>query len=389
MSDDKLKVLWFSNAPWAPSGYGRQTKLIAALLPQHDIDLRIYCNYGLQGTVLQYTPDVMLYPSDGKAGEQNMKWAVENFDPDVVVSFYDPWAIGWINEVDVPWVSWFPVDAEPASAVSVKQLGKASGVVSCSLFGQRVLKQHHEIDSEYIPCAEDFEALFVPRPDDKERFRKAFGFPEDAFIFGMVGNNQGVPNRKAFVEAMSAFGKILDEGYDAYLYLHTIADQQRRGVDLVATQEFLGLPDDRVLYADQMSYNLGLFDETHLVGVYNAIDVLLQPSYGEGFGIPIIEAQGCGTPVIGAANTTMPELIAEAGGWLVESQIFPHAHAAHYGMPVVSSMVDMMKSAIRSKENGTILDRGKVAHEFTKSHYDARMMAKMWADYLHSEVWRK
>ena len=41
----------------------------------------------------------------------------------------------------------------------------------------------------------------------------------------------------------------------------------------------------------------------------NAIDVLLHPSQTEGFGLTVVEAQACGTPVLVNDCTSMPELI--------------------------------------------------------------------------------
>jgi glycosyltransferase involved in cell wall biosynthesis len=44
---------------------------------------------------------------------------------------------------------------------------------------------------------------------------------------------------------------------------------------------------------------------------YNASSVLLYPSSYEGFGMPVLEAMACGTPVIALNNTAFPEF---AGG---------------------------------------------------------------------------
>jgi glycosyltransferase involved in cell wall biosynthesis len=43
--------------------------------------------------------------------------------------------------------------------------------------------------------------------------------------------------------------------------------------------------------------------------IMNTFDCLLQPSNSEGFGLPIIEAQSCGVPVIVNNWTSMPELV--------------------------------------------------------------------------------
>jgi len=46
---------------------------------------------------------------------------------------------------------------------------------------------------------------------------------------------------------------------------------------------------------------------------YNLADVFVYPSVYEGFGLPIIEAMACGTPVIAADTTSLPEAAGNAG----------------------------------------------------------------------------
>lgn len=68
--------------------------------------------------------------------------------------------------------------------------------------------------------------------------------------------------------------------------------------------------------------NLGLADVVHFAGYapdeelplwYNAADLLVFPSLYEGFGLPVVEAMACGTPVIAANTSSVPEAVGEAG----------------------------------------------------------------------------
>ena len=52
--------------------------------------------------------------------------------------------------------------------------------------------------------------------------------------------------------------------------------------------------------------------EPDLVLAYNAADLLLWPSRFEGFGLPILEAMACGTPVVCSDGGALPEVAGEA-----------------------------------------------------------------------------
>jgi glycosyltransferase involved in cell wall biosynthesis len=46
---------------------------------------------------------------------------------------------------------------------------------------------------------------------------------------------------------------------------------------------------------------------------YNAGELLVFPSLYEGFGMPVIEAMACGTPVVAANRSSIPEAVGTAG----------------------------------------------------------------------------
>ena len=60
-------------------------------------------------------------------------------------------------------------------------------------------------------------------------------------------------------------------------------------------------------FANQYN-NLVGFPPPYFADLYNSFNCLLSVTAGEGFGIPIIEAQACGVPVIVGGWTSMPEL---------------------------------------------------------------------------------
>jgi glycosyltransferase involved in cell wall biosynthesis len=94
------------------------------------------------------------------------------------------------------------------------------------------------------------------------------------------------------------------------------------------------------------------------------MDVFLGVSMGEGFGIPTIEAQACGTRVIVSDFAASPELVGE--GWLVEGQPFwDPMQKSFFFTPSVPSIVDQLEKAYNNGRS-----RSDRAIEFAKL-YDA------------------
>jgi glycosyltransferase involved in cell wall biosynthesis len=71
----------------------------------------------------------------------------------------------------------------------------------------------------------------------------------------------------------------------------------------------LGISDEVVM--------TGFIPEEDLVALYNASAVFAYPSLYEGFGLPVLEAMACGTPVIASPNGSLPEVAGEAA-WQVD-----------------------------------------------------------------------
>lgn len=58
---------------------------------------------------------------------------------------------------------------------------------------------------------------------------------------------------------------------------------------------------------------LGYIHEKHKPALYRGASAFVFPSFYEGFGLPVLEAMACGTPVITGNTSSLPELVEDAG----------------------------------------------------------------------------
>ena len=65
------------------------------------------------------------------------------------------------------------------------------------------------------------------------------------------------------------------------------------------------IKENKIIFTDYVS-------DEDLVALYNKACMFVYPSLFEGFGLPILEAMACGTPVITSNVTSMPEVAGDS-----------------------------------------------------------------------------
>lgn len=334
-----MKLLLHSNAPWVPTGYGAQTGLFAPELAKH-YDVAISSFYGLEGARLNWN-EIPVYP--GLGGEFGNDYITTNasshFGGDarggIVLTLLDVWVLNPDVMGRLNTASWVPIDHEPAPP-AVRGFFDRSGAIpiAMSRFGQEQLAG---FDPLYVPHGVD---TSIYKPLGKRECREHLGADPDAFLVGMVAANKGTPSRKCFSQALQAFAEFRKAHDDAILYLHTdmSGDEQ-----IYAIQEALGIPDGAVYVADQYRLRFNPLSPAMMAQIYSTFDVMLNPAAGEGFGIPVLEAQACGVPAIVSNFSAMKEVC--GSGWKVACTPRWTPQRSWQVDPSVEAIIDSLEQA--------------------------------------------
>jgi len=110
--------------------------------------------------------------------------------------------------------------------------------------------------------------------------------------------------RKNLPTLLKAYKQLLDS-YRAGVKLVVVGRRGWLSEEVFTLIDELKLTND-VLFLDRVPIK----DLLHL---YNAAQLLVQPSFYEGFGLPPLEAMACGTPVVVSNVSSLPEVVGDAG----------------------------------------------------------------------------
>lgn len=401
-----MKILIHSNAPNTKTGYGVQCAQLAELLHDDGHDVAISATYGQQGSSSLWKPQNPRNPGlwvDGGIRVYQCGWeqqgndiihnhALQHFGGDPlggwIIPLLDVWALVNPLLADFNVAAWAPVDHFPVPPGVLRFFERTEGIpVAMSKFGVKGFIEAG-LEPAYAPLAVDTR-VYRPTPHLTHAAhgqipgRKLIGgdkypngIPDEAFVVGMVAMNKDANDRKGFNEAFAAFGAFWRTHPDAVLYVHTDKNGMGTSFNLEELAQHCGIPPHAIVFPDIYAYQTGFTPEM-MAAAYTAFDVLLAPSHGEGFCVPLIEAQACGTPVIITDFSAQPELL--GAGWKVHGQQqWDPAQHAFYIVPFIEQIVAALDGAYRAD-----LDEIEpIAVEFAQQYDTARVFEEHWRPLL-------
>lgn len=354
---EKLKgaVSFASNTPGMPTGYGNQGQLLLERMVRHGLEVAALSNYGNEGRpgtlkiggkdIPHYHRGLEVYSLD--IMPMHIKHFTEKHSDlkHVLFTLYDVWVYNKLA-YDGPIVSWVPMDHITTPPAVMEFLRKDNVTpITMAPHGQRQLESSG-IDSTYIPHGIETKLYY---PDVKlkgSNFKEMMGLKESDYLVGIVAANKanGSIHRKAFAENLLAFALHLKKNPDSYLYVHSEPTRGYGGFDLATLLKSVGIPKNNVFFPDIYELRTG-FDTDYMRAMYSSLDVLLSTSYGEGFGIPTVEAQACGTRVI-TSNFAASADLASEDSWKIDGQAFwDEAQASFFCIPSVNKIAAALQDS--------------------------------------------
>ena len=182
---------------------------------------------------------------------------------------------------------------------SLDSIRYADCIIAISNFGKKELVKYFNADPEKIVvthlAAKD---IFTPRGlEEQNRVLEKYKIPHD-FIFSL-GSNEPRKNIGTLVRAYMNLSENVKN-------VHHLVIAGGAG--------WLNSDTDSLIESQNSPqiHRIGYIDEQDLPALYSAACAFVYPSLYEGFGLPILEAMSCGTPVITSNTASMPEISGDA-----------------------------------------------------------------------------
>ena len=175
--------------------------------------------------------------------------------------------------------------------ITVSEFSKAEMVHYLGVPDERVKVIYNGVGPEFRPVAD---AEVIRRHLERHSIRRPYLLA--------VGN---VSRRKNHGAAVRGFALWLSRRPESEHRLVIAGNLQDAAADVLGEAARLGLPANRLQV-------LGYVPEKELPFLYAGADVLVNTSLYEGFGLPLVEAMGCGVPVIASRASCFPEIAGDA-----------------------------------------------------------------------------
>jgi glycosyltransferase involved in cell wall biosynthesis len=202
---------------------------------------------------------------------------------------------------------------------------------------------HHGVDAAHFWPVEERAIQYGSQLlRTKADCKRALGFDPDKRLILRVDKNSG---RKDYAATIKAVAPLLERDRSLQLHLHASTDPKAPGCNIPVMLTRYDLEPDQVRLADLDGSVLG-WGQSVLNILYNAADVFVTTSRGEGFGLTIAEALSVGVPVIAQSVSAIPEVVG-TGGFLIAPRDTITVPAGHdLWLPDIEAFRDRLRTVL-------------------------------------------
>jgi glycosyltransferase involved in cell wall biosynthesis len=358
-----MRLLWISDSPTTPSGFGMVTREVCGRLADRGYRVEIL-GWQQHGRSERWH-EIPVHPvRHDMFGADTVLGYLIRQRPDFVITLADVWWMSFLADPPVQrfldqsgarWVLYYPIDgADPSGGLppSWKRMLETADVpVAMSRFGAEV-SAACGVDAAYVPHGVDLD-VFSP-PADKAAAKARLGY-EGRFVVLSDARNQP---RKLLPRTLEIFERFARGKDDVVLHLHADPNDDAARSELYHynLREDLAALDlaGRVRLTDSFVMRGGCGLSTiELAALYQAADIHLLASWGEGFGLPNLQAASTGVVPVAVDYTASRELVEGHG----------------FAIPTESTVVDEF-GLVRC-----LLDRDAAADALERLYRDGRLLA--------------
>jgi glycosyltransferase involved in cell wall biosynthesis len=364
------RILFASHSPTVTTGFGRVIRRLADAFREQGYAVAA-AGFGYNGEAhdLPY-PVFRLFGFDNP---ELLAAALREFRADVLVTLSDPWTFSYVPKMPerkkLRWIAYFPLDGRPFPEDWKPWLADVDVTVVLSRFAQQCVAEATGKSPLLIYHGVDTQAF---RPQDRGH-AKQLANVSGHFVIGTVARNQQRKNLPALIKAFAQFAK---NKRDVILYLHT---QVQGYWDLYELAKRHGV-EGKTRVTEGLGTDRGLPDSM-LATVYNAMDMFVLPTMGEGFGLPIIESQACGVPAFATDYSACPELLPEPVQRLRVKDMLVMGHNFEQAIVEMNDIVEKLEYFYRNRDDLHTL--GQQCHQFAQK-FDWSIPCRQFLDLLRS-----
>lgn len=380
---NKPKVLWVSDLV-TPTGFARVShSILTYLLEDFDV-VGLGVNY--RGDPHNY--EFPIYPASmgGRIfGEDRLANILNNAKFDILYILNDAWVIDTylsfikknVAKEKLPKiVVYFPVDSNNHDPKWYENFDIVTKAITYTQYAVDVVNAEDckpDLKLEVVPHGTDSTVFYKKYTNRKDAKANLFGPSRDPNCFVFLNANRNQPRKKLDI-TMKAFKIFAENKDDVFLYMHCgVRDAH---IDVARLAIRYGI-DNKIILSN-LNVGVQTVPDARLNDIYNACDVGLNSSMGEGWGLTSVEHAMTGAPQIVPDHSACAEIFMDCGLLVPPAMDYTFENSMTVGRLITPEALAEKMGLIYSDKNLYKKLSEKSVEKFSKDIYSWKIITQDW-----------